>query len=50
VLRILQPDFTRLRVPRESDKAGLLRAIDRSRSVLGLVSRTRTDLPECCGT
>ena len=36
VLRILQPDLRRLRVPRASDKSGLLRAIDRGRGVVGL--------------
>jgi hypothetical protein len=36
LLRVLQPDLTRLRFPRARDKARLLRAIDRSRSVLGL--------------
>ena len=36
LFRILQPDLTRLRVPNGSDKRRLMRAIDRSRSVLGL--------------
>jgi putative transposase len=36
VCRLLQPDLTRLRVPNGCDKARLLRAIDRSRRVLGL--------------
>jgi putative transposase len=36
LVRILQPDLTRLRVPNGSDKRRLLRAIDRSRGVLGL--------------
>ena len=36
LFRLLQPDLKRLRVPHASDKARLLRAIDRSRHVLGL--------------
>ena len=36
VVRIVQPDFTRLRVPRGTDKARLLRAVDRSRGVVRL--------------
>jgi len=36
VFRLLQPDLTRLRVPNGCDKERLLRAIDRSRRVLGL--------------
>jgi hypothetical protein len=36
LFRILQPDLSRLRIPNGADKARLLRAIDRSRSVLGL--------------
>ena len=36
VLRIVQPDFTRLRVPRGTDKARLLRGVDRSRGVVRL--------------
>ena len=36
LFRLLQPDLSRLRVPHGCDKARLLRAIDRSRHVLGL--------------
>ncbi|MDJ0974712.1 MAG: DDE-type integrase/transposase/recombinase [Planctomycetota bacterium] len=36
VLRILQPDLTRLRVPNGRDKGRLLRALERARGVLGL--------------
>jgi putative transposase len=36
LMRILQPDITRLRVPDGTDKHRLLRAIERSRRVLGL--------------
>jgi len=36
LVRILQPDLKRLRVPNGSDKRRLLRALDRSRGVLGL--------------
>jgi hypothetical protein len=36
VLRVLQPDLTRLRVPNGCDKRRLLRALDRARGVLGL--------------
>lgn len=36
LLHVLRPDLTRLRIPRARDKARLLRAIERSRSVLGL--------------
>jgi transposase InsO family protein len=36
LLRILQPDLTRLRVPNGCDKHRLLRALDRARGVLGL--------------
>ena len=36
MLRIVQPDFRRLRVPLGSDKARLLRAVDRSRGVVRL--------------
>jgi len=36
LFRLLQPNLTRLRVPQGCDKARLLRAIDRSRHVLGL--------------
>lgn len=35
VLRLLRPDLSRLRVPNACDKSRLLRAIDRSRGVLG---------------
>ncbi|MBD3348189.1 MAG: DDE-type integrase/transposase/recombinase [Candidatus Eisenbacteria bacterium] len=36
LFRILEPDLTRLRVPNVADKVRLIRAIDRSRKVLGL--------------
>jgi len=36
LVQVLQPDLTRLRVPHAADKSRLLRAIDRSRDVLGL--------------
>ena len=36
LVRIHQPDLTRLRIPNNSDKRRLLRAIDRARGVLGL--------------
>jgi hypothetical protein len=36
VLRIVQPDFTRLRVALGADKARLLRAVDRARGVVRL--------------
>ena len=36
LLRIFQPDLTRLRVPNGSDKRRLLRALDRARGVFGL--------------
>ncbi|MCG3133002.1 MAG: hypothetical protein HMLKMBBP_00088 [Planctomycetes bacterium] len=36
ILRIVQPDLRRLRIPRAEDKARLLRAVERSRDVLGL--------------
>ena len=36
LFRLLQPNLQRLRIPHASDKARLLRAIDRSRHVLGL--------------
>jgi len=36
LFRLIQPDLKHLRVPHASDKARLLRAIDRSRHVLGL--------------
>jgi hypothetical protein len=36
LVRILQPDLKRLRLPQACDKSRLLRAIDRSRAVLGL--------------
>lgn len=36
LLRVIQPDFRRLRVPVGSDKARLLRAVDRARGVLAL--------------
>lgn len=36
VVRIVQPDLTRLRVPLGSDKTRLLRAVDRSRGVVRL--------------
>jgi transposase InsO family protein len=36
LLRILQPDLTRLRVPNGSDKRRLLRALERARGVFGL--------------
>jgi transposase InsO family protein len=36
LFRILEPDLTRLRVPNGADKVRLIRAIDRSRKVLGL--------------
>jgi len=36
LLRILQPDLTRLRVPDASDKRRLLRALDQAGGVLGL--------------
>lgn len=36
LLRVLQPDLTRLRVPNGCDKRRLLRALDRARGVFGL--------------
>ena len=36
VVRIVQPDFTRLRVPLGADKGRLLRAVDRARGVVRL--------------
>lgn len=36
LVQVLQPDLAWLRVPRAADKSRLLRAIDRSRGVLGL--------------
>jgi hypothetical protein len=36
LLRIVKPDLAYLRVPQAADKARLLRAVDRSRDVLGL--------------
>ena len=36
VVRIVQPDFTRLRVPLGADKARLLQAVDRARGVVRL--------------
>ena len=36
LVRILQPDLTRLRIPAGAEKHRLLRAIERSRRVLGL--------------